>query len=145
MAFNDVELLARTVQCEAGGEGYNGMQAVATVIMNRVHISYGEYSRLGGSLRNVLYQRGQFDCLRETIGGRQNLQNIYNMRPEQEHIDIAIWALEGNKLANVAYSLWYYNPYSAGCRGNFPSNVGYFNIRIGNHCFYNPTEAYQNT
>ena len=31
MAYSDRELLARLVQCEAGGEGDNGMRAVATV------------------------------------------------------------------------------------------------------------------
>ena len=31
MAYSDRELLARLVQCEAGGEGNNGMKAVATV------------------------------------------------------------------------------------------------------------------
>ena len=39
MAFSDRELIARLVQCEAGGEGDNGMKAVATVIMNRVNSS----------------------------------------------------------------------------------------------------------
>ena len=43
MALSDLEILARLIQCEAGGEGENGMQAVASVIMNRVHITYGEY------------------------------------------------------------------------------------------------------
>jgi len=142
MAFSDVELLARIILCEAGGEGDNGMKAVATVIMNRVTIGYGEYGRLGGSIRDVLFQPGQFDCVRETIGGRYNPQNIYNMRPEQIHYDIANWAIAGNKIGTVAFSLWYYNPFSPNCRPNFPSNVGFFVIRIGNHCFYNPTENY---
>lgn len=31
MAYSDRELLARLVQCEAGGEGDNEMKAVATV------------------------------------------------------------------------------------------------------------------
>lgn len=38
------ELFARLIECEAGGEGYAGMQAVATVIMNRANITYGEFS-----------------------------------------------------------------------------------------------------
>ena len=33
MAYSDRELLARIVQCEAGGEGDNGMKAVASVTM----------------------------------------------------------------------------------------------------------------
>ena len=41
MAFSDRELIARLVQCEAGGEGETGMKAVATVIMNRVNSSDG--------------------------------------------------------------------------------------------------------
>lgn len=38
MAYSDRELLARIIQCEAGGEGDNGMKAVATVTMNRVNV-----------------------------------------------------------------------------------------------------------
>ena len=41
------------------GEGDNGMKAVATVIMNRVNVSEGEYSRIsqGGNIRNIIYQQ----------------------------------------------------------------------------------------
>ena len=72
MAYSDRELIARLVQCEAGGEGDNGMKAVATVIMNRVDASVGEYSRVsqGGNIRNIVFQPGQFDCVRETINGQ---------------------------------------------------------------------------
>ena len=38
MAFSERELLARLIQCEAGGEGDNGMKAVASVVMNRVRV-----------------------------------------------------------------------------------------------------------
>lgn len=37
MAYSDRELLARLIQCEAGGEGEIGMKAVAGVVMNRVN------------------------------------------------------------------------------------------------------------
>ena len=145
MGLSNVDILARMVQCEAGGEGDSGMRAVACVIMNRVNITYGEYGRLEPTIRAVVYQQGQFDCVRESLGGRQNLQNIYNMRPEQVHYDIANWAIAGNRLPNLGFALWFFNPFSATCRQNFPSNVGQFVIRIGDHCFYNPTEAYANT
>ena len=46
MAYSERELLARIVQCEAGGEGDNGMKAVASVVMNRVNVSEGEYARI---------------------------------------------------------------------------------------------------
>ena len=112
MAFSDRELLARLIQCEAGGEGENGMKAVAGVVMNRVHAKGGEYARVGqGSIRNIIFQPYQFVCASETEGGAYNPQNIYNMRPEQIHYDIADWAIAGNRLPDVAESLWFYNPF----------------------------------
>ena len=144
MAYSDPELLARLVMCEAGGEGENGMKAVASVVMNRVNITYGEYGRIH-TLRNIVYQKGQFQCASETLGGRQNLQNIYNMRPEQIHYDIANWAIAGNRLTNLGFALWFFNPYSSSCQQYFPTRVGQFVIRIGDHCFYNPTDAYADT
>ncbi len=145
MAYSDRELLARLVECEAGGEGETGMKAVASVVMNRVNITYGEYGRLQKNIRSIVFQSGQFDCVRESIGGRVNMQNIYNMRPTQVNYDVADWAIAGNRLTNLGFALWYFNPFSPTCREYFPSNVGRFVIRIGNHCFYNPTEAYADT
>ena len=146
MAYSDRELLARLIECEAGGEGENGMKAVASVVMNRVRSTGGEYARVGqGSIRNIIFQPGQFVCASETERGSYNPQNIYNMRPEQIHYDIANWAIAGNRLAGLGQALWFYNPYDAGCRPNFPSAVGAYVVRIGNHCFYNPTEAYADT
>ncbi len=141
MAYSEVELLARLIQCEAGGEGDTGMKAVASVVMNRVQVDYGEYGRLY-TLREVVFQKGQFTCAMEMVGGVYNYQNIYNMRPEQQHYDIAEWAMAGNRLTNLGFALWFYNPFSVTCRDNFPSKVGQLVIRIGDHCFYNPTEAY---
>ncbi len=145
MAYSDRELLARLVECEAGGEGEAGMKAVASVVMNRVNITYGEYGRLQKKIRSIVFQPGQFDCVRESIGGRVNMQNIYNMRPTQVNYDVADWAIAGNRLTNLGFALWYFNPFSPTCREYFPSNVGRFVIRIGDHCFYNPTEAYADT
>lgn len=56
MAYSERELIARMIQCEAGGEGDNGMKAVASVIMNRVNVPNGEYARIsqGGNIRNIL-------------------------------------------------------------------------------------------
>lgn len=139
--MDDVELLARILQCEAGGEGEDGMRAVATVIVNRLEETRGEYGRQN-TLGDVIFAPVQFDCARETIGGRYNPQNIYNMRPEQIHYDIAEWALGGGKLPIVSEALWYFNPYMPSCRDNFPNQNGVFGIRIGDHCFYLPTESY---
>jgi len=148
MAYSDRELLARLVQCEAGGEGDNGMKAVATVVINRVNATTGEYARIsqGGNIRNIIFQQGQFDCARETLGGRYNPQNIYNMNPTDEHYQIADWALAGNKINEVGDCLWFLNPFMRNCGPTFPYNgSGRLRTRIGEHCFYSPTELYNQT
>lgn len=146
MAYSDRELLARLIECEAGGEGENGMKAVASVVMNRVQATGGEYARVGqGSIRNIIFQPGQFVCASETERGAYNPQNIYNMRPTEIHFEVADWAMAGNRLSGLGEALWFFNPFSSTCRTNFPSHVGVFNTRIGDHCFYDPTAAYYDT
>lgn len=145
MAYSDRELIARIVQCEAGGEGDNGMKAVATVIMNRVYVSEGEYLRVSqnGNIRNIIFQERQFDCATETLFNKYNPQNIYNMNPTEVHYYIADWALSGNKLNEIGDCLWYFNPFKPTCVPTFPSNgSGTFHTRIGEHCFYRPTQLY---
>lgn len=148
MAYSERELIARIVQCEAGGEGDNGMRAVATVVMNRVNVPNGEYARVsqGGNIRNIIFQPGQFDCARETIGGKYNSQNIYNMNPTDLHYQIADWALSGNRLNEIGECLWYLNPFRTSCGSTFPSNgSGTLHTRLGEHCFYRPTAKYAQT
>lgn len=145
MAYSDRELLARMVQCEAGGEGDNGMKAVASVIMNRVNVPNGEYARIsqGGSIRNILFQPGQFDCARESLYNMYNAQNIYNMNPDNLHYYVADWAISGNRFNEVDNSLWYLNPFKPKCDAVFPSNgSGSIHTRYGEHCFYIPTSKY---
>jgi N-acetylmuramoyl-L-alanine amidase len=147
MAFSERELLARIIKCEAGGEGNNGMKAVATVVMNRVHVPYGEYQRIGqGSLRRVIEQRFQFTCMMPTVYGETNPQTVWSSPPEQIHYDIADWALAGNQHWGAGESLWYYNPFRPACENYFPRNRtgSYFN-RVGQHCFYLPTPLYAQT
>lgn len=124
------------------------MKAVASVIMNRVNVQTGEYFRIsqGGNIRNIIYQQGQFDCAIETIAGRYNSQNIYNMNPTAIHYEIADWALAGNKLGEIGECLWYLNPFRPTCNQIFPNNgSGTFHTRLGDHCFYRPTSLYSNT
>ena len=94
------ELFARLIQCEAGGEGTDGMMGVATVVMNRATINYGEFARIngGGDIRSVIEQPGQFTCMKTSVGGVYNPQNVYNMIPLEEHYAIADWAIAGGRL-----------------------------------------------
>lgn len=143
MAYSERELLARLIQCEAGGEGDDGMRAVASVIMNRVRAEYGEFARVsnGGDIRAIIEQPGQFTCLKTV----NNNQNIYNMNPEDIHYEIADWAIAGNTSSSVGDSLFFFNPYSSRCPNYFPTEIGIIYNRVGDHCFYSPTAAYRNT
>ena len=88
MALDTRELFARLIQCEAGGEGTAGMQAVATVIMNRATTTVGEFARVnnGGDVRAIITQPGQFVCMRETVGGRYNAQNPSSVDPSSVEV-----------------------------------------------------------
>lgn len=147
MAFSARELLARLIKCEAGGEGINGMKAVANVVMNRVHVSYGEYLReCQGDLRKVVFQPYQFTCVMSTVYGEVNPQTIWATPPEEIHYEVADWALAGNELSGIGDCLWYYNPFGPNCKEIFPaSGSGEFITRINQHCFYNPTPFYAET
>ncbi len=133
--MSDIELLARLIQCEAGGEGLEGMAAVASVIMNRVEQSQGEYGRYN-TIPDVIYAPRQFEC------ASNQAQSIPNMSPEQVHYEIARWAMNGGRLSSLGDALWFFNPYSDRCRNNFPNANGYFLQRIGDHCFYAPANSY---
>ena len=147
MPIDTRELFARLIQCEAGGEGALGMKAVATVIMNRATVTEGEFSRInnGGDVRAVITQPGQFVCMRESVGGVYNPQNVYNMSPTEEHYEIVDWALSGGRLFGVDNSLFFFNPYSPTCPPYFPTRVGVIHNRVGDHCFYIPTSLYADT
>lgn len=147
MPLSTRELFARLLECEAGGEGDNGMKAVASVIMNRVHVSYGEYLRTGeGDLRKVIELPYEFTCLLTEVYGQENLQNVYNISPTQLSYDIADWALAGNVLQGAVECLWYMNPFNPECPPFFPYNKsGSIFNRLGEHCFYQPTDLYAQT
>ena len=103
MPYDTRELFARLLQCEAGGEGDNGMAAVAAVVMNRATVPYGEFFRIsqGGNVRNIIEQQGQFNCMKDVLAGRYNSQNVWNMDPQEIHYAIADWALGGNTMQGV--------------------------------------------
>ena len=91
MPISSRELFARLIKCEAGGEGIDGMKAVATVVMNRVHVAYGEYLReCEGNLRRVIEQPYQFTCPSCMV---KLIRKCMEYSTEQIHYDVADWAL----------------------------------------------------
>lgn len=137
--MDDLELMARLIQCEAGGEGLEGMAAVASVIANRLRTFEGEYGRQQ-TLREVVFAPRQFECALSN-----HIRNIWTVFPEQIHYDIASWALNGGVYGVVGNALWFFNPFSSVCPPTFPSGVGIFHVRLREHCFYVPTAQYYST
>lgn len=104
MAFDTRELFARLLKCESGGEGVEGMRAVASVIINRSTVPNGEFARIsnGGNVRAIIEQPNQFTCLKTTVGGQYNPQNVYNIRPEDIHYELQIGRLPATPTARSA-------------------------------------------
>lgn len=148
MPYSDRELLARLIKCEAGGEGDTGMYAVASLIVNRRNVPYGEFFRVshGGDIRAIMEQPRQFTCMLTSVGGTYNPQNVYNIDPDEIHYEIADWAIANNTISAIGNSLFYYNPFSPQCAGYFPpGGAGIIYTRINHHCFYAPTQKYAQT
>ena len=124
------------------------MRAVATVVMNRVRVAYGEYQReCLGRLRCVIEQPYQFTCMLTEVYGQPNPQNVWAATPEPVHYEVADWAIQGGILSGSgSEALWYMNPFRPDCPDPFPYNgSGYWFTRINQHCFYNPTIKYADT
>ncbi len=148
MPYSNRELLARLIKCEAGGEGDDGMYAVASIIVNRKNVPYGEFFKVsnGGDIRAIMLQPNQFTCIKTSVGGSYNAQNVYNTDPDEIHYHIADWALANNTANSIANSLFYYNPYNPKCAPYFPpGGAGVIFNRINQHCFYTPTQKYAQT
>lgn len=106
-------LLAALIQCEAGGESYEGKLAVGAVVMNRVRSS-----AYPNSVHGVIYASGQFT---PAMNGKVN--RVYESGKISEScIQAAQDALAGN--SNV------------GELTHFRRNNGRDGLVIGNHVFY---------
>lgn len=115
-SHEDLMLLARLIHGEARGESYKGQVAVGAVVLNRV-----ESSSYPNSLKGVIYQRNQFDAVRD---------GQINMRPNATAIAAARDALNGSDPTRGA--MFYYNPYTSTSKWIFTRPVV---TQIGNHAF----------
>lgn len=106
-------LLAALIQCEAGGEPYEGQLAVGAVVMNRVRsAAYPD------TIHGVIYASGQFTPAQS---GKVN-RVLESGKIKQSCIDAATEAISG--VSNV------------GDLTHFRRNNGRSGLVIGNHVFY---------
>ncbi len=112
-SYDDVTLLGALIQCEAGGEPYEGQLAVGAVVMNRLRSGYG-----GGSIYGVIYQSGQF-----TPASSGSLERRLANGVSASCLQAAQEAINGADNVNGAL---FFRRASSGQAG----------IVIGNHVFY---------
>lgn len=111
--INDVRLLAALIQCEAGGEIYEGQVSVGTVVMNRLRSG-----RYGDSIYSVIYAKSQF-----SPAGTGQVAQVYAAGPKSSCVMAAQEAMSGTSYVGNATKF-----------RNIRS--GYQGIVIGNHVFW---------
>ena len=111
----DLVLFAAILQCEAGGYNYDGILAVATVIMNRV-----ESPLYPNTISGVVYQSGQFA---PTWDG--SLSRVLQSGPVSLCYQVAQAALGGARLASVS-----------GCYQFRSASTGVSGINVGGNVFF---------
>lgn len=70
--FTDQEILAKTLWGEARNQGYDGQQAVASVILNRVKLDGWR----GHDIRSVCLKPYQFSCWNQSDPNRPKLMEV---------------------------------------------------------------------
>lgn len=127
------ELLARTLQAEAGSEGLAGMIDVGAVIANR-----GQSGRWGNTLQDVILADGQFSAWNSVTGyaGGEQGQDMLNMTPSSTAYAAADAIMSGNYEDRTGGAIHYVND-----AVSQPAWLGQLNangsVRLGNHLFGN--------
>ena len=119
--FNEMLCMADNLHHEARVDGMRGMEAVATVVMNRV-----SDSRWPDNVCDVVYQPSQFSWTLE--------KRLVNMKVEHDWQTLAVarMALQGGLIdktdESTHYHAVYVNPYWA--------KVYEFTVQVEQHLFY---------
>lgn len=102
--LSDRDLLAKTLQAEAGNQGLGGMLAVGSVISNRLGS--------GQSWRDVILAPGQFSAWNKVTGyaGGEQGQNMAKIKPSEDAYAAADAILSGNFVDVTGGATHYYNP-----------------------------------
>jgi len=130
----DIDVLARTIWGEARGEGREGMEAVASVIMNRVEESNGGFATWrGGSVRDVCLKPFQFSAWNLGDSNRDKMINVTSSDVLfAEALDVAKLAVSG-LLADPTGGA---NSYHTVQTTAFWADADKISARVGNHIFY---------
>ncbi len=105
--LNNRDLLARTLEAEAGNQGSGGMLAAGSVIMNRL-----KNPAYGSELHSVILQPGQFSAWNSYTGYEGGLGgiNMYKVTPSSTAFEVADQLLAGGYTDPTGGAMHYYNP-----------------------------------
>lgn len=128
---DELTLLAKTIQAEAGAEGYDGMLAVGAVIGNRARS--GKYG--GSTLRDVIMAPGQFSAWNGVTGyaGGKGALDMDRIQPSDTAMQVANAILAGGYNDPTGGATHYYNP--AVATPKWGQSAGGQWQTIGNHIF----------
>ena len=131
MDINDRELLAITLQAEAGNQGIDGMMAAGSVIMNRANTS-----GYGNGLRGVILKPGQFSAWNSSTGyaGGEQGQDMTKMRASDDAYKAADALIAGGYEDVTGGATHFYNPDIS--QPNWGQKAGGDWKRIGDHVFW---------
>jgi len=129
-ASADVDVLARTLWGEARGEGWDGMQAVANVVINRVRIG-GWY---GAGVQGVCLKRWQFTCWEPApLGNRERMLSVDTGNAAfAMALEIAALAVAG-QLPDITGGATHYHNATVSPKWASSAQVS---AVVGNHTFY---------
>ena len=106
--MNTVEVLARTLWGEARNQGVEGMEAVASVILNRAKSP----KWWGTDITSVCLKKNQFSCwldIPETAKNLAALKAVTDKDPEfKVAMDVETRAVAGTLVDSVAGAQYYY-------------------------------------
>lgn len=148
----EVKLLGAICQAEAGNQGYNGMLAVASVIMNRVYIKkYGFASQ--NSITSVVYAKNQFEPVRRKMvvrSGKGYVEtgetvleyylNHYDTKVSSNAKNAAAAALRGSRYTTGSgpmNQLFFMTPAAYNAQTWFSKSKVRDYFQLGGHVFFN--------
>ena len=107
--FPVVDILARVIWGEAEGEGYDGMQAVGNVIMNRVDVD----SKYNTDAEGIVMAKSQFSSVDDPVRF-EAMMNLTNDNPEYiQALEISKKLLTGEMKDITGGATHFYNPNTA--------------------------------
>ncbi|WP_017209680.1 cell wall hydrolase [Clostridium beijerinckii] len=115
----DIDLMAKLVSAESGGEPYAGKVAVASVVLNRTIDPH-----FPNTIREVIFQKNAFSCVKN---------GKITANPDQDCYNAVYDAIRGADPTNDA--LFFYNPATATC--HWMKETQKVNEKIiGHHTFF---------